>query len=969
VKLGDLTLNIIVEFLNSEGRIKSFNTTLSGTDAQFSRTTESSNRFAAANERSGATVVKLQDRISGLGLRLMGLRMLWTEFSRPFEKMIDSYQEQEIANEKLLNGLHNVGEGYREFISLQKQAESLMSVTPFDDSEIMNAQSMLTTFKKTKDEIEVLTPRILDLAAAYKQNGDQSMSLQQIAVMVGKVNEETIGALRRVGVAFTEQEADALKAARGLEQANMLAKILDSNFKGMAETIGNTSAGQWQIFKNKVGEVTESLGAFISLGAMPTVKFLGSIADKLNLLPDRVKAVALGIGALAIAMRVLEINSSPTFKIIVLIAAVLAAMPPGIRAVTGALALLTFAIIAMNSGLAMTSATLGGIPILLGLFATGVLALTSSLGEAAVTTQDFKAKMDEGKKTIDEYGAEAKNAEENVKSLKAIQDSLSVTTVRSQAEQGAYNEQLQKVAAVFPEVVSGTDNYSGSLTVNSAALQEVIDREEKRKMLYDNLRVEQLVKNINDLTKAHSEDAQELDELIVKQRTLNQEIKGGGYVIENAFGGSHFRSVREMREELDEINKRLGEASPLLQSYKTAFMQAIVEAKKTEDVERVLKGVEAALGTGTPAADRFFATMSQWLGPINQDWNELAAVIARTIGLMNQVTSPMGPEAPTPDNINEAIKLKNEQIGKSSDKNVIRSLQEDVKALTKQRDDMLGVKKPGSGSSKKKDITNEIEDIEKQISDIGKRQARTNPDSFLFAKYQKQIDDLLIKIQLLKENFKQLISSEGLMPGQLQDLGAGLYDPVTGMPAGIAPQELTEAERIMIYGKTKEEVKQNGFYEDLKKSKTVAEQIQGIINAASGTLFSDFLRALQVTQQIVELMQTLKIADTFFSLFKGAATGGLTGGLVPDLPIGGNAGPEGPMWTPRGENGNSVMNRLLSGTLLGSLTGNSPSYASSAANGGTHIVEVPYILKAEVPMKKLSLGLERYRSYDSKIKG
>jgi len=153
------------------------------------------------------------------------------------KESVDSFEKSEIALAKLRNGLKNVGES-NAFDKLVNQADRLQKITPFADEDIINAQAMLTTFMKSSDEIEILTPRILDLAAAYQTSGDSAMSLQQIAVMVGKVNEETIGQLRRVGVAFTQEQEAKLKSLKGTEQAIFLSQILDQNFKGMAETVG-----------------------------------------------------------------------------------------------------------------------------------------------------------------------------------------------------------------------------------------------------------------------------------------------------------------------------------------------------------------------------------------------------------------------------------------------------------------------------------------------------------------------------------------------------------------------------------------------------------------------------------------------------------------------------------------------------------------------------------------------------------
>ncbi|MEO8447693.1 MAG: hypothetical protein ABI528_09375, partial [bacterium] len=53
--------------------------------------------------------------------------------------------------------------------------------------------------------------------------------------------------------------------------------------------------------------------------------------------------------------------------------------------------------------------------------------------------------------------------------------------------------------------------------------------------------------------------------------------------------------------------------------------------------------------------------------------------------------------------------------------------------------------------------------------------------------------------------------------------------------------------------------------EDFKAAQDIASQIQGIFNFGGHTLFSKFLGALQITQQIVALLQSLQLAQGLFS--------------------------------------------------------------------------------------------------------
>lgn len=263
-------------------------------------------RTDTSTKQFRTSTVSLSDKISGAGLRVDGFRAILDVLKATMGNLVGEYNKQEVAISKLENGLKNVGEGADALNRLSKQASDLQLVTPFADEDINNAQAMLTTFQKNSKEIEILTPRILDLAAAFQTSGESGMDLQQVAVLLGKVNEETIGGLRRVGVAFTKEQEEKLKSTKGTEQAIYLSQILDQNFKGMAETVGNTAAGQMKIFDNKLGEVKESLGKILSEAIKPLLKPLGDFLQTIADADQPTKMLTIAVLGLASAFVVLN---------------------------------------------------------------------------------------------------------------------------------------------------------------------------------------------------------------------------------------------------------------------------------------------------------------------------------------------------------------------------------------------------------------------------------------------------------------------------------------------------------------------------------------------------------------------------------------------------------------------------------------------------------------------------------------
>lgn len=204
--------------------------------------------------------------------------------------LIEAAQKQEIAETKLANAMRNVEGASRDAAKqLMNQASALQELTGIGDETIISAQAMLGTFQLNGKEIETLTPRILDMAASMQQATGQTQDLQQLSIAMGKALTGGSGALTRYGVALTESQRAAYDAAEGMEKVNMLAEILDANFKGAAESLGNTSAGAWQKLSATMGDVKENLG-FVLINIlkplMPTIK---TIAERIKELTDRSK--------------------------------------------------------------------------------------------------------------------------------------------------------------------------------------------------------------------------------------------------------------------------------------------------------------------------------------------------------------------------------------------------------------------------------------------------------------------------------------------------------------------------------------------------------------------------------------------------------------------------------------------------------------------------------------------------------
>ncbi len=141
-------------------------------------------------------------------------------------------------------------------------ADKFSGLTKFEDEAIISGENMLLTFTNIgKDIFPQVTETMLDMSQALGQD------LTASAMQLGKALNDPIqgvSALRRVGVAFTEEQEKMIKSlveSGNLQEAQtMILQELQKEFGGSAEAAGKTFAGQLTILQNKLGNIRESIG-------------------------------------------------------------------------------------------------------------------------------------------------------------------------------------------------------------------------------------------------------------------------------------------------------------------------------------------------------------------------------------------------------------------------------------------------------------------------------------------------------------------------------------------------------------------------------------------------------------------------------------------------------------------------------------------------------------------------------------
>lgn len=141
-------------------------------------------------------------------------------------------------------------------------ATSLSKVTKFEDDSIVSGENLLLTFTNIgKDVFPATTEIMLDMSQAMKQD------LSTSAIQLGKsLNnpKEGLTALTRVGVTFTDEQkalVESLQDSGDMAGAQtVILQELQKEFGGSAKAAGETASGAFEIFKNTLGNVKETIG-------------------------------------------------------------------------------------------------------------------------------------------------------------------------------------------------------------------------------------------------------------------------------------------------------------------------------------------------------------------------------------------------------------------------------------------------------------------------------------------------------------------------------------------------------------------------------------------------------------------------------------------------------------------------------------------------------------------------------------
>ena len=225
-----------------------------------------------------------------------------------------AYAVQEEAETKLQTVMRQrMGASDEEIQSIKDLASAQQELGVIGDEVQLSGAQQIATFLKEKTSLETLLPAMNNLLAQQKGLKATTGDAVTVGNLMGKAMMGQVDALKRVGITFTESEAQVMKFGNESQRAAMLAQIITNNVGNMNAELAKTDSGQIQQTVNWLGDLKEQLGSLMT-GAMPFVSMAAQTTTVIANLGTLVTGLK-GVTAAVISMTRSVIKSAAAQKL------------------------------------------------------------------------------------------------------------------------------------------------------------------------------------------------------------------------------------------------------------------------------------------------------------------------------------------------------------------------------------------------------------------------------------------------------------------------------------------------------------------------------------------------------------------------------------------------------------------------------------------------------------------------------
>ena len=205
----------------------------------------------------------------------------FSQLQSGMKDLTDAYAVQEVAETKLATVMQQrMGATDAEIQSIKKLASAQQEIGVIGDEVQLSGAQQIATFLNEKASLETLIPAMNNLLAQQKGLNASTGDAVQVGNLMGKAMMGQVDALKRVGISFTEAEANVIKYGTEQERAAMLAQVIQNNVGNMNAELAATDSGKQQQLVNTLGDMKEQIGGLVN-GALPFVTMAAQASQAL----------------------------------------------------------------------------------------------------------------------------------------------------------------------------------------------------------------------------------------------------------------------------------------------------------------------------------------------------------------------------------------------------------------------------------------------------------------------------------------------------------------------------------------------------------------------------------------------------------------------------------------------------------------------------------------------------------------
>lgn len=238
-------------------------------------------------------------RLGKMTFMLNNIQQAAASLMGTFNTLTEAYEKQEEAELKLETVMkERMNASDADVQSIKDLASAQQQIGVIGDEVQLAGAQQVATFLKQKSSIEQLLPAMNNLLAQREGLNVTQEDAVNIGNLLGKVMQGQVGALKRVGISFTEAQQKVLKYGSESEKAATLAQVITDNVGNMNQVLRNTPSGRAKALANALGDVQEKVGAVL-MPYQALINLMGNMGMAVTsvvMLADATVRLAQGFG-------------------------------------------------------------------------------------------------------------------------------------------------------------------------------------------------------------------------------------------------------------------------------------------------------------------------------------------------------------------------------------------------------------------------------------------------------------------------------------------------------------------------------------------------------------------------------------------------------------------------------------------------------------------------------------------------